>query len=210
MSWVDLAALSIMLWGAAQGYLNGPLTAIIRLLGSILAVLMAFFLVNPLAVYVQNEWQLEAIFVDWFQRTGKAAILVTQAGEQYLNLPTAAAPLLRKLVPELAASPVSGAQEALVPLLAALAVRILILSAALIFILAVIRVFTQIKAAAASSNQPEWQRLLGLVVGSADGLFFALLTCVALDAFSLLVYPTLIQGDLTSSYLWRAANYLIN
>ena len=209
MTWVDMAALTLIRWGAVQGYLKGFPAALLRLLTVMTALAAAVFLADPLAVYMQNEWRLEAVFVDWLHKVGKTAIPVTQPGGSGIVLPPLSAPLLRSLMPELALLPALSTREQMLSLLAALAVRLLALLLALFFCLALNRFMWQNKNSGRSRQQAEWLRLAGLMAGADNGLLIALAVCLVVDACSLFAGPQPLLNDLAASYLARTAAFLV-
>lgn len=75
MSWVDLAALTVMLWSAVKGCLLGIRQMVVQLCGLIVALLTALFLQKPFSLYLNLEWQADAFFCHagfpFYERTAK-------------------------------------------------------------------------------------------------------------------------------------------
>ena len=63
MSWLDLAALSLVMWSATKGYLDGLHKSFVNLIGVLIALFLAVFLQKYMVVYLNQEWQMETVMV---------------------------------------------------------------------------------------------------------------------------------------------------
>ena len=209
MSWVDLAALTIVLWSAAKGYIHGVWNTAVHFFITVLALPLAFFFHKPLVVFLNQQWKIEAYFVGWMNRYAQNVLPTTQTGGQEFILPPAAAPLLPLFLPEAAALPVMT-RESLVVLLGTLLLRLAAFTVFVFFIVVFVRYFLRVcqvdgKKPAAS----EGQRLWGFAFGVGHGIALALLICITVDALCLVFSPGFWDADFHSSYLARIASYCL-
>lgn len=201
MTWIDLAVLVIVLWGAVKGYIYGMYFMLLHLCGLAAALVCAFVMHRPLASFLEMEWRAESFFVGIFT---KHVEQIAEAGvaRQGLRLPPLAGEAMRALVPEAAVLPVLSGEVA-VGTLSMLIVRFLSM---MLFFLLLARVITLLLRIASFKNEsrpkPEWQRLLGMSFGMLQGLMLAILAGIALDVSSLFFRADFLTQDYISSYLF--------
>jgi len=210
MSWVDLAALTVMLWSAAKGYLLGIRQMVIQLCGLIAALLAALFLQKPFSLYLSLESQADAFFVMLASRSMEELLNVGATGSPGFRLPPLAGAVMQRLAEEPEALAVFN-QAAAPQVVGELIMRFFAVVfffcvlALTIFMLSKIK-WQQLK----NKNIPEWQRFLGLFVGLTHGLLLALFFCVLLDALSIFTVSAFLGQDLIGSYLYLVTAYFLS
>ncbi|MDW7650893.1 MAG: CvpA family protein [Bacillota bacterium] len=209
MSWVDLAALTLTLWSAAKGYVSGAYQALIHLFGVLTALVAAAFLQKPLTVYLNGEWQVREVFVGYLLQNVEPLQKTAGGAQQGIELPQLAGTVMRFLTPEAAIFPVST-QNPSYALVGEMLVKMLALFIFFLFIAMVLSFLLRIRQYSTSHKQiPEWQKLLGLVLGCVHGVFFSVILCVILDTISIVALSRFLQQDLSISYLSRIAANLV-
>lgn len=209
MSWVDLAALTLVLWSAVKGYMSGVYQAVIHFCGLLTALAAAAMLQKPLALYLNGEWQVEAYFVEYLASNVNVLEKTSVSLQPGLDLPPLAGTVMLYLLPESTVLPVSTRETALI-LFAAMLVRLLAMTVFFFFLAAVLAYLLRLRQYGARHHQcKEWQKITGLLVGSALGLLFSTVFCVLLDAVSVVSQLIFIQQDLSVSYLSRIAAQIL-
>lgn len=205
MSWVDLSALAIVLWGAAKGYLSGVLKAAAHFLGLLAALVLAVFCHRPLALFLHTEWQIESVFVGWIAGNADSLQEAWAAGTRFPSLSPVAGRIMSMLVPSADVAAVSTRETALT-VLGAMLGRLLALLLFFVFAFALISLVLRIRYdEARGPKRAEWERLSGLLAGAAHGLLAALVLAIVTDAFSLFTVFSFLRTDLYESYLFQLA-----
>ncbi|MCL4463609.1 MAG: CvpA family protein [Firmicutes bacterium] len=206
MSWVDLAALTIMLWGSAKGYLLGFRQMVIQFCGLAAALLAAVFLQKPFSLYLNLEWQAETFFVRVASRFVDKTLNVGATSTVGYQLPPLAGAVMQRLAEEpktvAVFSQAAGSQVA-----GEMMVRFLAVSFLFCFLAISVSLFLnkQLK----SKDIPEAQRILGMITGLICGLLLSLLLCVLLEALSVFTASDFLGQDLSGSYLYLATTYFL-
>src|SRR5690554_6466233 len=107
MSWVDLACLTVMFWGAVRGYLGGLWRALLHFTLTLFTLPAAFSLHKPLLAFLNHQWHFETAFVAWYIRLGRIAPAWGGTGGKRPGLSEQAVHLAELFVPELAVLPVA-------------------------------------------------------------------------------------------------------
>ncbi|EEG76936.1 CvpA family protein [Dethiobacter alkaliphilus] len=209
MSWIDLAALTMTLWSAAKGYIYGGYKMFLHCLGLGAALAMAVYFQRPFSAYLNQEWQAETVFAEFFSKNSQ---LVLEAGTSQttgVNLPPLAGQVMLRLMPEAQLLPAATGEGALA-LMATMLVKVLALFVFFVFIAAIITLLIRVKHFGTNwKNIPEHQRLVGVLLGALYGLMLSMVVCVALDALSMLGIFGFLHQDLTVSYLAWMVSYLL-
>jgi hypothetical protein len=209
MTWVDLAAVALILWSAVKGYLRGVGHMIMQLAGLMAAAVGALALRQPFAVYLQQEWRAVAVFVGYLTRRADAPLQTGGAGARDFALPALAGPLLRWLSGEPETLAVLG-QEAgkanLGPMLLSFFAATLACALLAFFSSWLLRVRLYRNGL---RSLPEWQKLLGLLPGVAVGWAWWLFCLLVLDAVSLFGPAAFWVQDIQASLLYKIAVALL-
>lgn len=211
MTWVDLGALTIVLWSGVKGYLCGVKSMVWHLCGLAAALLAASQLQKPFASYLNTHWQAGTFFV----------VLLTRNVEGLLktgvNIPGAVIslpPLVHKILMRLPGTPaatVIANSDNSHAVAAGLLVQLTALVIFLILLAAMVSLVLRITAQRSNEQPlPEWQRLLGLFAGKLHGTMLALVLCVVLDALTIILPSALLAEDLHSSYLYLLTESLLS
>lgn len=209
MTWVDVSALTIVLWGAVKGYLSGPWRMAMHLCGLAAALLTAWFLQKPFSVYLHTEWRVDELFVGLLTRNVERS-LKTGPGLTVsdLHLPPLAGAVVERLAEEQPVLTVAGGSAATV--IGGLLVQLAALGMMFLFAAVLINLWLRIRYCQPQNGTiSEWQRLLGLLAGTLYGIVLTLVLCVALDALTILVTSPLLEGDLRNSYLFLVAETVL-
>ncbi|MBS4023337.1 MAG: CvpA family protein [Dethiobacter sp.] len=204
MSWVDLAALVLILWCAVRGYLSGMWHAFLHLCAVVFSVLVSCRLQSSLLVYLDGEWQAEAKLVGFLARhvdyplkTGGAELTVR--GQSGLLLP-----LMQHWAPERIVP--AGTQDAAVRTLASMILWALSLFLLFLVAAAILTLLLRIqKLRKKNQEQREWQKVGGLCLGAAMGMVLSTVGCLVLDALSFTSWMGFMQQDVANSYLYSVA-----
>lgn len=209
MSWVDLAALTVMLWSAVKGYLLGIRQMVVQLCSLIIALLAALFLQKPFSLYLSLESQVDAFFIMLASRSMEELLNVGATGSPGLRLPPLAGAVMQHLAEEPEALAVFN-QAAAPQVVGEMIVRLF--AVVFFFCVVALTIFMFLKIRRQqfkNKNIPEWQRFLGLLVGLAQGLLLALFFCVLLDALSIFTVNDFLGQDLIGSYLYLVTAYFL-
>ena len=136
MSWVDLAGLLFILWGAAKGYLKGAGQVVLQLLLLVWAVPLAYALSRPVALFINDQWFIESILVGWLAQ-GQSIETAAQSFSA-INLPPLAGKFLLQLLPPEYVLPVTNSSAAL-QVTAAILLRFLVLVAVFLLLAVMMR-----------------------------------------------------------------------
>ncbi len=209
MSWVDLAALTIMLWGVANGYLHGIRQMFVRLCGLAAALLAALILQKPFSQYLSLEWQAERFFVEMISRSMNELSSVGTTGSYGFQLPPLAGAVMQFLAEEPDALAVFSQTVAS----QMVGEMIISFSAVIVIFYVLVRAFTLVMMVGRqqlnSKNIPELQRFSGTIVGLICGFLFSILFCVLLDALSIFTASSILGVDLSGSYLYLVTTYIL-
>lgn len=209
MSWVDLLALTITLWSAVRGYLCGVYETFLHLVGTGAALLAAVFLYKPLAVFANETWEVEGLFVVYFTQHAGDVPAITQSTRSIPVFPALVSSVIRFLMPE-AVTTVITKDEAL-HYLAYVSMRLLAFVLFFIFLFVLIRYCFYYKQEPSQIHHfVLWQRLGGLFMGVMHGVVLAIITCIALEALVAFLYPGFLQVDCSNSYVSRFGAYAIS
>lgn len=209
MSWVDLAALTVMLWSAVKGYLLGIRQMVVQLCGLIGALLTALFLQKPFSLYLNLEWQADAFFVMLASRSMEELLNVGATGSSGFRLPPLAGSVMQRLVEEPETLAVFN-QAAAPQLVGEATMRLFAVVFFFCFLALTISLLLKVgRQQLKSKNIPEWQRFLGLLIGLVHGLLLSLFFCVLLDALSIFTVSAFLGQDLTGSYLYLVTAYFL-
>jgi uncharacterized membrane protein required for colicin V production len=204
MSWVDLGAVAIMLWGAAKGYLNGASQMFLHVLGFCVALFSAMILQRPFTAYLNQEWQAEAIIVGLFTRNAEQLLKTGTAPAYDYKLPELVGAVMRWMSNEPDTVAVIG-QETATAIISRILVSFSALTVVFVFFVVGIMLILRIRHYRIRNRVlPEWQRLLGMLVGITHGLGFSLVLCVIMDAMSMFRATAFLEQDLSISYLYQA------
>ncbi|NLP36950.1 MAG: hypothetical protein GX357_04815 [Firmicutes bacterium] len=207
MSWVDLAGLLFILWGAAKGYLKGAGQVVLQLLLLVWAVPLAYALSRPVALFINDQWFIESILVGWLAQ-GQSIETAAQSFSA-INLPPLAGKFLLQLLPPEYVLPVTNSSAAL-QVTAAILLRFLVLVAVFLLLAVMMRyclhLYVLKKDGQKKVNDLHY---LGLLCGALYGFVLSVFLCLALDGFSLFTATGFWQNDLTHSFLFRASQYLL-
>lgn len=210
MSWVDLAALALILWSAVKGYLTGVYHAFLYLCGICTALLVSIFFQNSFTLYLNQEWKAEAIIVNILAKQDSFPLKTGALNGMPIQLPYLAGRLTGS---QWMAGPVlSVSGEFAPPPLAAMLVRLLALFLFFLFLASVITLLLRIKQYNGKENtvnSPEWQKALGLLFGACQGIMLAVVICLALDTIAFILQFGLLQNDLNHSYLYQLTTFLV-
>jgi uncharacterized membrane protein required for colicin V production len=207
MSWVDLAALTLILWSATKGYISGAYLALLHLSATTVAIMAAVVLQTPLAAYLDKEWQIAEMLAGFI--ANQVEVAVFSQSMPFTTLPRLAGEALFGMAPELAAVPVAGREISAI-LLTQLVIRIF--SAAAFFLLVAAATTLLIRIGQQNfrcAEIPEWQKIIGMVIGAAHGVLLAAVICIAFDAVSFMTMFRVLQQDLDSSYLYQLAGMIL-
>ncbi|MBS3898213.1 MAG: hypothetical protein KGZ54_07805 [Dethiobacter sp.] len=209
MSWVDLAALTVMLWHSANGYLLGGRQMVLRFCGLVAALLVALYLQKPFSLYLSLEWQAERFFGRLISRSLAELLHVGATGSFDFQLPPLAGAVMQRLAEEpetiAAFSQVAASQAVGEMMIRFLAVIVFFYFLAVAFTL-ILRVGRQ---KLKCNNITESQRFSGLIIGSLCGLLLSLLCCVLLDALSIFTASAFLGQDLSGSYLYLVTAHVL-
>ncbi|NLM51644.1 MAG: hypothetical protein GX197_02320 [Firmicutes bacterium] len=207
MSWVDLAGLALILWGAARGYLKGAWLTVLQLVLLVLALPVAYRFSQPVAQFINDQWPLESILVGWL---GRGQSIETAGGSfSALSLPPLAGKFLLRLLPPQYALPVTSSGTA-IQVTAAIFLRFLVLVAVFFFLVILSRYCLDLYTLKLNGqSEIKSQHYLGFFCGALYGFILALLLCFVLDSLSLFFTAGFWQADLTHSYLVRAADFVL-
>jgi uncharacterized membrane protein required for colicin V production len=209
MSWVDLAALTLVLWSAVKGYMSGVYQAFIHFCGLLTALAAAAILQKPLAFYLNGEWQVEAYFVEYLARNVNVLQKTSVSLQPGLDLPPLAGTVMLYLLPESTVLPVSTRETALT-LFATMLVRFLAMTVFFFFLAAGLTYLLRLRQYGERHHKfQEWQKITGLLFGGAQGLLFSTVFCVLLDALSVISQLVFLQQDLSVAYLSRIAAQIL-
>jgi hypothetical protein len=210
VSWVDLAALVLVLWCAAKGYLAGVCQAFLHMCAVLFSVFVAGFLQKSLLVYLNQEWQAETLLVNMLIRN--AGHHLKAGTEQSVTFTSSLSlALMRRLSPGVSL-PVAGGQEAAAT---ASVLAGLILWGASIFILFLLAALTVtlllriIKLREQNKERREWQKIGGLIFGLAKGLILSVIFCLVLDVICCTDWLGFLRQDIYNSYLHSVTNVVV-
>lgn len=197
MSWVDLAALSIMLWRVISGCLGGLRTTGFSLAAQLFSLLAAASLNSSLTVFANKEWQAETVLARYLARLpGEAIGVFSPAPDPYGLLWE----MRRSLAPRLAL-PVT-AQNDPASLIAGLLVWTMSQAALFLLGLGVAAVIQKNMACRQNGPAgPERRKVAAFMVSVCFGLLSAVLFCVMLYALCFLPWAGFLWQDLQASYL---------
>lgn len=207
MSWLDLGALVIIFWGAASGYLNGGKYILLAFVSLFTSVFFAFYCYQPFINFAQAQWQFEAIFVDWYMKQAQQVMLGFADKERFL--PSLAKPVLRLLIPEKMAVPVSGGQEQLLIFWAVITEHFLILLLFALFFGFSAHLLLRLQEYKCKFIS-EYSRWYGLLLGILYGLVLAFLICLTIDALAPIFLPANLHAAFRGSYLVRLTLFLLS
>lgn len=209
MSWVDLAALAIILWNAVSGYLRGIKKTWVLFFITVSAVPLAFLCHRPFLVYLNLEMGLEAYVSKWYLHHAQTVMAAAQPGRMQ-TLPLFTENYVAFFAPEQQLLPaVTGGS--LLQLLGLIVARLLVFFLLLLFFMLFARYLLRLRRLeAVIDGQPEWQRIAGLLLGAGHGFALAMICCIAMDVFFMMLYSAIWPGDFYSSYLARAAVFCMN
>ena len=203
MSWIDLAALTLILWSAAKGYISGAYVSLLHLITTTVALMAAVVLQTPLAAYLDKEWQIEEVLGSFIANQIDVAVTTFSQKMSFAHLPQLAGEILFRMVPELAAVPVAGGEMSAF-LLTQLVIRIFCVGIFFLLVAALATLLIRLgQQNSPNALLPEWQKIIGLVIGSVHGFLLAAIICIALDAVSFMSFFRIFQQDLDSSYLYQ-------
>lgn len=208
MSWVDLAALTLVLWSAAKGYIGGVYMSLLHLCTTTVALIAAVILQTPLAAYLENEWKIEEVLGSFVANQVEVAVITFSKNVSYAPLPKLAAEVIYRTAPELTAVPVAG-REISTALLTQVVFRIFCVGTFFLLVAAVATLLIRIGQQEPRCAVPEWQKMLGLVIGAFHGAILAAVICIALDAVSFMTIFRIFQQDLNSSYLYQLTGMIL-
>ncbi|MBS4030416.1 MAG: CvpA family protein [Clostridiales bacterium] len=209
MSWVDLAALTLVLWSAAKGYINGACLAFLHLSTTTVALVAAVVLQTPLAAYLDMEWQIEELVRVYIANQVDVAVTTYSQNTPLILLPRLAGDALFRMAPELAAVPVAGREMSAV-LLTQVVIRIFCAAAFFLLIASVATLLIRLgQQNSRSELLPEWQKMFGMMIGAVHGVLLSAVICIALDAVSFMTIFRVFQQDLDSSYLYQLAGIIL-
>ncbi len=208
MTWIDLAALVIVFWGAVKGYIYGMYFMFLHLCGLAAALVCAIAMHRPLASFLVMEWRAESFFVGFFTKHVEH-IAETGFSRQGLRLPALTGQVMRALVPEAETLPVLSG-EAAIGTLSRIIVRFLALTVFFLFLAMVLTLLLRITSYKKESRAlPEWQRFLGMAFGMLQGLTLAVLTGIALDTISLFFLTDFLKQDYSASCLYAVTSAVL-
>ncbi len=205
MSWVDLAGLVLVLWCGASGYLAGVYRAFLHLCAVFVSLFIAVLLQGSLLVYLRQEWQAEAVITSILAKYVESPLAA--GGMETVPLPAPRMLLLIKQSMSPGYSlPVSGGQESAISgltelILWGMTLFVLFLLLSCIFIVA----FRALRLRGQYKPRQEWQRLGGLLLGSALGLVLCVIAALVLDVICWAPWLTFLQQDLNNSYLYMVS-----
>jgi hypothetical protein len=209
MSWVDLSALVLVLWCAAKGYLVGICQSFLHMCAVMFSVFVAACLQKSLLVYLNQEWQAEAVLVDMLLRNADFPL---KAGtEQAITFTSSLSLRLMLRLWSGVGLPVAGGQETAT----ASALAVLILWSASIFVLFLLAasIFTLmlriIKAREQKNERREWQKIGGLIFGIIQGLALSVIFCLVLDVICCTYWLGFLRQDIYNSYLYSVTNQAV-
>ncbi len=209
MSWVDLAALIIILWSVANGYLLGIRQMGFWFCGLVIALLAALTLQKPFSMYLSLEWQAERYFVWLVSRHVGELLNVGATGSFNLQLPSLAGTVMQRLAEESEVSAVfsqTAASQVVGEMIMRVSVVIFFFYTMAIAFSLILKVrYKQHK----SKNIPELQRFFGMAIGLVCGLLLSLLSCLLLDTLSIFAASDFIEQDLSGSYLYLITYYFL-
>lgn len=178
MSWIDAAVLTLILWSGAKGYLSGLQRTFLQMLCLLCATLVAGLYHQLFMVYLQKEWQTEALLV---AALGQGALALVAAMR-----PAEGIPAYTAMEGHLAANVLSASAAQLFFLFAA----------AFFFLLLQIR-----DGQGAVKELTEGNKLAGFFLGALKGVILAFLLGSALEALLPVVPTSPLVQDLSVSYL---------
>lgn len=209
MSWVDLGAVALVLWGAAKGYVCGACHMFWHVLGLCGALAGAVFLQRPFSVYLLREWQVEAVFVNWVRRSVEGTLPTGSGNTDGVRLPEVAGAVMRRIGTEPESlevfGRVAGPSEVGRLLLSLLALLLFFFGLATLLVLMLRIRHYRVR----HGDFAEWEKLLGLVFGAVYGVSLALVSCIVLDAAAMFASVRFIANDLHISYLYHTATFFI-
>lgn len=212
MSWIDLAVLTLVLWGAVWGYTGGARGAMERTGSVVVAVYAAFLLQRPLIFFLNSVWDAERVFIRWSSRN---IVLLRQVGvsdDGGICLPPLNGYVAQTLGNPTSALPAAGYDYAWVMLGKMFYYLFALLIAALLIYIFLNWAFSikrnREKLPSLKGRYFTADRTLGAAFGAIYGLLSAFLTCIVLEAVSLHSSLFFLLQDLTSSYAYNAIGQL--
>jgi len=178
VSWIDTAALALILWSGVSGYLKGIRRAFLQLLILLCAALAAGVYHQSLMVYLRQEWQADALLVAVLGQKAQDLVPVV-----LLDDAISVAMLTEDTLAEAVLSAVA-------------ALSFFLLTATLLSLLLQIR-----DGRKKTRELPEGQKMTGLFLGVLQGLVLAFLLGAAIDVMLLVATASPLVQDLSASYL---------